>query len=560
MLTSLTIQNIVLIEHLDVDWQTGLSALTGETGAGKSILLDSIGLILGKRADSGLVRSGADFGQVTAQFDIDAKHPVTSVLSENDLPFDNSEGLIIRRRVSADGKSKAYVNDTPVGLAVLKSIGAFLVEIHGQFDTSGLLDPIAHLGILDTYAAHEKLLSEVSEAYSTWRSAEKALAEAHDKAAAAAEQEDYIRHSLNELRELAPETGEEESLTSLRSQLIHRSALIEGYNSLRQVMEDEDGLDDLCARAMGVLSGMEKFDNPHVNEAIEAMSRAQNDIHLALQSLERLNNDDLDARDPNEVSERLFALKDCARKHNVTTDELPSIAEKLEAELALVDDLEGQINALEIEVNEAKKAYVLCATKLTDSRIRAAEAIEKSVAAELPDLKLEKAVLNFEITTERDDPAQWGKHGMDSAEIIVATNPGSAPGPLAKVASGGELARFTLALKVVLADVSGVPTLIFDEVDSGIGGATADAVGSRLKRLSDTYQTLVVTHSPQVAAKAAHHFHVAKTSAGETTTTSISALDKDARREEVARMLAGQDVTDEARAAADKLMVTDKAA
>lgn len=552
MLSALTIKNIVLIESLNLTLKSGLTALTGETGAGKSILLDALGLILGKRADTGLIRQGQDKGQVIAEFDLPRNHAAFQVLKNFDIEADDQD-LVIRRTLDTNGKSKAYVNDTPVSLSLLKDLSASLIEIHGQFDTSGLMDPKTHIDLIDQYGGFSDDINAVKNAYKDLNTAKKDLSEAVQKSEKARTQEDYLRYAVKELEDLSPQIGEEDELSQKRQSLIHREKIADAYNTVTNILDQDNGISDQMQSLQAALDKISNLGSNAIENAVAALSRAQIEIEEAKGQLADLILDEDDTTDPNEIEERLFALKDCARKHNCTIDDLPEKCEQLKSELGLVDDLETNLNALELKVQEAKETFLKRAKQLSEKRRSAADKIEREVMAELPDLKLEKAKFCVKLS-HIESEQEWSPKGIDRIEFEIATNPGSAPGPIQKIASGGELSRFMLALKVVLAKISTVQTLIFDEVDSGIGGATADAVGHRLQKLGMDHQILVVTHSPQVAAKGAQQMQVLKTSSDTTTMTDVISLDDQARLEEIARMLSGASVTEEARAAAAKLI------
>lgn len=553
MLSTLRIKNIVLIDSLVIEFHTGLSALTGETGAGKSILLDSLGLALGARADSGLVRKGEDKASVTAAFDLPAGHPVFQLLSDNEIdaqaetpiatPIATQGELIIRRVLSADGKSKAFVNDQPVSASLLKQIGAMLVEIHGQFDTQSLLNPKTHLSLLDSYAGHGDLLMTVRDQWASWRAA---LKQAEDERAAmdrARSDESYYRQSLEDLDALAPKEGEEETLTALRNQLKRRSQIIENVRTV------EGGLQEIESLSGSVFRAAEKI-GEGADALIATLDRVNAEIQEAFSNVNDISYS-LDHADYSleEIEDRLYALKNQAHKHHCTIDALPEKREEIAAALNAIETQDDRLAAFIRAADNAEKDYLTAADSLSRSRQAAAQTMQDLVMAELPPLKLEKA--RFSVVVEPTDP---GPQGTDQGQFLVATNPGASMGPLNKIASGGEMARFMLALKVVLSGVGHAHTLVFDELDSGVGGATAAAIGERLSRLAQTKQVLAVTHSPQVAATASSHWIVRKGGDTVTKTEIIPLTQLEARREEIARMLAGAEITEEARAAAGKLL------
>ena len=544
MLASLTIKNVVLIDQLTIDFQNGLCALTGETGAGKSILLDSLGLALGARSDAGLVRQGTDQASVTALFETVPDHPVIKFIEEQDLESDTT--LILSRIVTKDGRSKAFVNDQPVSVNLMKQIGEMLVEIHGQFDTQTLLNPKSHGGLLDAYAGHQSLIKAVKDAWEKWRKSQKELIEKQAAMDQAREDEAFFRTSLEDIDALAPKEGEETELTQLRSRLMQREQILDNLN------EAQKGIEEIEGQAGAVWRALERLGEDG-QEAIAAMDRANAELQEVLSSLTALS-DDIDNSEYSlsEIDDRLFALKAQAKKHHCTIDTLPQKRDEIAAALDAIDNQDERLAFLQREVEKDKQAYSENAAKLSSARQKTAEKLSKLVMKELPALKLDKA--RFDVSVEKLDEKEWGKNGFDQIQFLVATNPGAAAGPLNKIASGGEMSRFMLALKVVMAEVGLEDTLIFDEVDSGIGGATAAAVGERLLRLAAHRQILVVTHSPQVAAMAGHHWIVSKEGQKEVVTNIIPLFETMERQEEIARMLSGAEITEEARAAAGKLL------
>lgn len=550
MLASLTIRNVVLIDQLLIEFAGGFCALTGETGAGKSILLDSLGLALGARADAGLVRKGADHAAVSAEFHILSDHPVLAMLAEQGIEGDTA--LVLRRILNPDGRSRAFINDQPVSVGLLKQAGDMLVEIHGQFDTQGLLDPKTHRALLDAYAGVDTATLE--KLWGQWRAAQKQLQDAQDEAARAQAEEDYLRHVVAELDELAPQAGEEEQLAVIRDGLKHRDQTLSAFNEAWQAISGEDGAELLIARALRGLEKVAERVPDGLDPVIEALDRAGGELQDAVAQLESLTASLEDGEHSLEsVEDRLYALRAAARKHDCRPDDLPEKHTALAEQLSRIDGQADRLADLESALERARTAYVSQAEAVSARRVEAAARLDGLVAAELPPLKLEKA--RFRTLVERMEAPDWGPAGIDRVQFMVATNPGAAPGPLNRIASGGEMSRFMLALKVVMADADVATSYIFDEVDSGIGGATADAVGERLARLARSRQILVVTHAPQVAARAGHHWIVMKQGNDEVKTTVIP-LAPDARREEIARMLSGAAITTEARAAAQKLLDT----
>ncbi|HEY8610605.1 MAG TPA: DNA repair protein RecN [Roseomonas sp.] len=555
MLASLSIRDVVLIERLDLAFGPGLSVLTGETGAGKSILLDSLGLALGQRAEAGMVRAGQAQAGVVAVFQPPAGHPAHGLLAEQGIEAEDQ--IVLRRIVTADGRSRAFVNDEPVGVALLRRLGALLVEVQGQHDQVGLADPATHAGLLDAFGGLEARRSAAAEAYRGWRGAERALREAQEAIAAAQRDEEWLRHAVQELSDLAPLEGEEDALAAERQGLQGSERRAEAIASALSELQPRDrrGGGAPAAALRNAARALERLTPPseEVSTALTALASAQDALAEAENVLERLASDaQPDPRRLEHVEERLFALRAAARKHAVAVVDLPAHLAALRERLANLDAGTGRVATLDAAAKEARGAYMAAAGTLTTTRREYSEKLEKAVARELAPLKLDRARLHIEIAPREE--SAWGPDGQDRVTFLVTTNPGQKPGQLAKIASGGELSRLMLALKVVLARGSPVPTLVFDEVDSGIGGATAAAVGERLARVAERLQVLVVTHSPQVAARGARHFQVAKGLRGERAETRVVPLDPKARREEIARMLAGEKVTEAARAAADELL------
>lgn len=559
MLTQLTIQNIVLIDHLDLAPARGLAALTGETGAGKSILLDALGLALGGRADAGLVRHGTDQASVSATFELPKGHPALQLAQARDLSIDD-DTLIIRRTLSNEGRSKAYVNDAPVTVQVLRELGAELVEIHGQFDTHGLMDAATHRTTLDDYAALKKDVAAVRGLYDTLKTARDKLAQAHKDAEAAKTQQDYLTFTVGELDKLTVEAGEEDILAAKRQRLLARQKVAGALDGAREIIDGDEGITALLDRLQAQLARLTNADDPTLLDPVAAaVTRAKSEIEDASWQLDRIDSGGGSGDDGRleDIEERYFAIRACAKKHATTGDGLVELHQKLAEKLRLITHQDDALADLARAVSAAEAAYLVAARALSAKRKTAAEKLAKAVNGELPDLKLDKARVHVAVTTDESNPAA---DGIDAVQFMIATNPQTPPAALNKIASGGELSRFMLALKVILAQGGSVPTLIFDEADSGIGGAIADAVGERLQRLAQKYQVLAVTHSPQVAARAQHHWHVAKDSAVKgkkdaPVTTRIAALSsREARAEEIARMLSGAEITSEARAQALRLL------
>jgi DNA repair protein RecN (Recombination protein N) len=560
MLVSLSIRDIVLIDRLDLTFHGGLCALTGETGAGKSILLDALGLAVGNRSISGLVRQGAKQASVTAVFDVDSDHPTNAVLAEHDIEPE-AGSLVLRRVVTGDGRSRAYVNDQAVSIGLLRRLGDDLIEIQGQFEQRGLLDGATHRALLDAFAGEPALIAAVSGFWQTWRAAQAAKELAERDLAQARSDENYLRHAVEELEGLDPRPGEDEELAERRKLLLNREHLIEAVNAAVNDLAGSDGqasAEDALSDARRRLERVADATGSRLEPAMAALERAMAEIEDALSHLNALATDiDSEGASLADVEERYFALRDMARKHSTDVENLAVLRESLSARLATIDSGSEILERLERESDAAREAFVKQAGALSRLRRKAARELDRQISLELPPLKLERAVFHTRI--EDLDEGSWSAAGLERVAFEVATNPGAPPGPLGRIASGGELARFLLALKVVLAGTSPVGALVFDEVDSGVGGATAHAVGERLARLAGERQILVVTHSPQVAARADYHLQVQKTTVSnaakqERTATQVMLLDERDRREELARMLSGAEVTDEARAAADRLM------
>lgn len=562
MLTALSIRDVVLIERLDLAFGPGLTVLTGETGAGKSILLDSMGLAIGARADQGLVRPGAAQASVTASFSPGAGHPIAALLAEQGIDTEEEE-LVLRRVVGRDGKSRAFVNDQAVSIGLLRRAGGLLVEIQGQHEQMGLADPAGHAALLDAFGVPPRLNADVAAAWKAWRAAENHAEAAREAVATAQRDEEWLRHSVHELSALAPQPDEEDRLAAERQALQQgerraeaiATALAELTPRDRRIAGPSASL-RAASRALQKLlaPGAANAENPAL-PPLAALERAEEALAEAETLLTRLVADtEADPARLERAEERLFALRAAARKYETRVPELPDLLAALTERLTELETGAAGIAAAEREAAKARNAYALAASALSASRRDAALRLEKAVTRELPPLRLDRA--RFVVRVQDVPETGWGEYGADSVRFLIATNPGQEPGPLERIASGGELSRLMLALKVVLARGSTVPTLVFDEVDSGIGGATAAAVGERLARVAEGVQVLVVTHSPQVAARGRSHMRVVKEAAQGSAATRVDPLDSRARREEIARMLAGETVTDAARAAADDLLGT----
>lgn len=552
MLAALSIRDIVLIDRLEIEFSAGMTALTGETGAGKSILLDALSLALGGRGDGALVRHGASQGQVTAVFDVAGDHAVRPLLAANDIDSDGE--LILRRVQTGDGRTRAFVNDQPVSVALLRDIGATLVEIHGQHDDRALVDPAVHRRLLDAFGRLDVETSAVAAAHQAWRSAESAVAVLRRRIASARSEGDYLRASVEELRRLAPQQGEEVELADRRHRLMQvekiAGDLSDAHDTIAGSASPVPTLASLARRlerkrdqAGGLLDGVVEA----IDSAIDGLEQAETLLTRAI------SESAFDPRELERTEERLFALRGAGRKFDVPVEGLEGLRDKMEADLAALDSGEERLAALEVAAETARKSYDALAAALSARRGEVAAELESRVAEELPALKLERAAF---IVSIESDPEERTESGIDTVSFVVRTNPGTRPGPLMKVASGGELSRFLLAIKVALADRGSAPTLVFDEIDTGVGGAVAEAIGRRLARLAERVQVLSVTHAPQVAARAGNHFLIAKQalSGEDRVATGVSVLGGGERREEIARMLAGSVVTDEARAAASRLI------
>ena len=551
MLKSLSIRNVVLIDKLDLDFRNGFSVLSGETGAGKSILLDSVGLLLGKRAEIGMIRSGCDKLSVCGSFEIvDKKGELAALCAEYDLDFDNE--IIIKRTLNQDGKGKIFFNDQPITQKLLKEIGGYLVEIHGQFDNQGLLNPATHLSVLDNYGNYPDKIAAMKNAFGVYKKAKSERAAAEEKIRQAKNEEENLRHWVDEFQKIKPQANEQEELEQKRQQMMNAEKILENLDAAYKAMSQGGVQSSLrqaqaaIARVNSLLNG--KFDNIYdlldtalvnADEASEEIEAASNEVSL--------NQNELDA-----VEERLFSLKALARKHNSTVEELPQVWAQMEEDLQNLASGEENIENLRKLETAAYNDYVKKATEVSQARLATALKLDAKIQAELPDLKMDKARFMTQVSDKPEN--LWNENGRDEVCFMVSTNPNTPYGSLSKIASGGELARFMLALKVNLAQSSQVETMIFDEVDTGIGGATAQAVGEKLAKLGEKVQVLVVTHSPQVAAQSKYHYKVEKITMDNVTTTTLRELSINEKTEEVARMLSGEQITNEARAAAKVLI------
>jgi len=558
MLTSLSIRNVVLIESLDLDFKAGLTALTGETGAGKSIILDSLGMATGARSDRALIRQGTNKAQCAASFLLETGSPVFTRLAECDIDCAALEDITLRRTLGADGRSKAYINDTPVSVKLLNEIGGLLLEVHGQNDGRGLLDPSTHIELLDLYGGHKAELEACAHAYKTYRKAQADLDALLAKQLKAGDDRDFLTHSIEELDRLDPRAGEEQSLAETRKFLQGAEGALSELSAAQDILSEGGAFEERLASALaGIDRVRAKFGDSEspatkaLQNASEALERAlletqdaKDAVSVAAQSF------DVEPGRLDETEKRLFALRAAARKYDCQIDTLIDMRANFAQELSSIETVVEDTEASRARAEQARQHYELAAEQLTKARIKSAKDLDQSVLAELPPLKMERAVFETQISE-----APQSAKGVDHIRFQVSTNPGTALGPLDKIASGGEMARFALAIKVALAGKTNA-VMVFDEVDQGVGGAVADAVGKRLARLSQSAQVFVVTHSPQVAASATQQFRIEKHATGQTTTTHVHAIQDNEREEEIARMLAGETITSEARAAARQLMAS----
>lgn len=554
MLRRLSVRNIVLIEALDLEFSGGLGAMTGETGAGKSILLDALGAALGARAGADLMRVGSDNSAVIAEFELPDSHPALSWMAEQGYEVDQG-CVILRRVISASGRSRAFINDMPCSVSALRELGTLLVEIHGQFDDRALIDPAGHRALLDAYAGLGKDVIALRALHGAWRGAVKALEEGRAAVAEAERDAEYVRHSVEELEKLAPEQGEEDVLDRDRRQMQRAASIAEDVMKSIGLLGPQ-GAESAVADALRRLDAASAKADGRLDPAIAALELAGNALSDALAAVEAAGESlSFDPSRLEQIEERLFALRGLARKHRIGVDALAGLRESLGERMRLIDAGADRIGALEAEAKTTEADYRAAAEVLSAARAEAAGRLDAQVVGELAPLKLDRAEFRTLVEPQTD---RAGPEGIDRVAFEVTTNPGSAPGPIDKIASGGELSRFLLALKVCLARESDGKTLIFDEIDRGVGGATAAAIGARLRRLGEAGQTLVITHAPQVAAEAARHWRIEKRvesgPEGEITRTNVVRLPESERVDEIARMLAGETVTEEARSAARRLL------
>ena len=553
MLKSLSIRNVVLIDKLDMDLQGGLTVLSGETGAGKSILLDSLGLLLGNRGETGMIRNGQEKLVVSGCFEIaDKNGKVAAICEEHNLDF--AKEIIISRSLSQDGKGKIFFNDQPITQKLLKEIGGYLVEVHGQFDNQGLLNPANHLEVLDVYGNYASVLADTREAFANYKKAKSAREELQNQIEEAAKEEENLKHWVNEFAAIKPRENEKEELEKLRIQLMNSEKLLDNLNNAYNALQGQSaGVHDSLRQAQSAIAKVNGMLDDKYAEIYDLLDTALVNANEAMEQIEiamretTLNQNDIDA-----VEERLFTLKDLARKHRVEIEELPKVWQEMEDKLSKAEKSAGDLIALQKAEKQAKETYILKARNLHEERLFAAKQLDDKMEKELPQLKMEKA--HFAARVSLKEETDWNGNGMDEVCFMISTNVGSPLGALNKIASGGELARLMLALKVCLGESSQIETMIFDEVDSGIGGATARAVGEKLAKLGEKVQVLVVTHSPQVAACSTNHYKVEKVVKDDTTVTFVHKLGSAEKQEEIARMLAGVVISDEARAAAKVLI------
>jgi DNA repair protein RecN (Recombination protein N) len=551
MLRTLSIRNILLIEQLDLSFDSGLCVLTGETGSGKSILLDALSLALGARGNTELISLGADQSTVVAEFEVSETEVINTILFEYGISID--QNFTLRRVVAADGRSRAFIDDQPVSVTLLRQVGCLLVEVHGQLEAHGLLDQTTHRHFVDAYGDYQDLLDSVSSTFKAWRIA----IDTYDKAKLNVEmttrEEAFIKHAVNELTLLDPKKDEEQKLANKRNFLMNAEKSIEILQEVSAELEQANGIERTLRTVIQKVQKIANNGGGQFDNAIAALERALIETNDGVSELERLSNViNLDPEELEEIEERLFKLRSLARKHNVDVEYLPDLLIEMSEKLSSLDDSTNFLEALLNDVGQAKEEYITISSKLTKERKKTIAKLNSIITQELKPLKLEAASFHTRLVTLEE--SAWNEYGIENIIFEVKTNPNTEPGPINKVASGGELARITLALKVVLARAYAIPTVIFDEVDAGIGGAAAAAVGSRLNNLARESQVLVVTHSPQVAALGNTHFQISKISDDKGNKTQVKIISESIRVEEIARMLSGANVSDEARAAAVSLL------
>jgi len=550
MLVELSIRDFILIDRLDLSFNGGLTVLSGETGAGKSILLDALSLAIGGRGETGFIRHKKDQAVVTASFEIKNHGVLKSFLKEMEVDFQEVEqdGLILRRVLKREGSSRAFLNDRPISVSALKEIGELLVEIQGQFDAHGLMRSSSHKQFLDLFANHPALLKEVGEKFLYWEKCKNRFEAAKLELKQSTEEQEFLEFSLDELEELSIKDDEEEELVQLRSSLINAERNVELINSSIEYLSGEKGAGIILSNVQRSLDRI----SIKIPSVVEAIDRAIVELNESENALARIANEiNSDEARLEEIEVRLAEIRSLARKHGVPSTKLPKLAEEIRIKLKKIQLNDNRIQNLEKEVSKSKEAFRDFATELSESRKKHGKRLQKAVTSELPEMKLDKAT--FLVDLKPADESNWNIHGCDEIKFLISTNRGSTPGPLNKIASGGERSRLLLALRAALSTIGSVPTLIFDEVDAGVGGAVSSAVGKRLKKLGINQQILVVTHSPQVAALGKHHWQISKSDEVEPKTIAIH-LGKNERVEEIGRMLSGEQITAEARLAARKLM------
>ena len=553
MLKELIIKNIVLIKSLNIEFNKGLSVLTGETGTGKSILLDSLGLILGNRVDFSLIRKGENEASVTALFHVHDSHPVAQVLNSYNIEFENE--LLIRRHISSNGKSKCFINDILITRNALSEITDYLVEIQGQFEDRGLLDIKTHLSLLDIFSNHNHLIEATKLCFNKILQLQKKIEKTKIHEKAITKEYEWIEESFNQLQSLDPKVGEEDKLNQTKLFLDNREKIFIAINQARTTIDDELGIEDLINKLLKSFDNVKSIDRFNINKAVNIIDRIKVDVE-ELKSIINIEVSEMseDTQNIEFVNDRLYELRSQARKHNCSINDLMKIKSELEFKIDQIDNNKFNVERLEKEYENLKIEFVSNCRFLSDSRRKSAVNLSKKINEELPYLKLENA--NFQIKFEEVEMENATESGMDRVTFLVSTNTGADALPINKIASGGELSRFLLAIKVVLETVIYKRTIIFDEIDSGIGGAAANAVGVRLAKLGDNYQTMVVTHSPQVTSKGQYHYLVQKNNNKDNIITYVTQLNESERVEEIARMVSGNIITDEAREAASKLLNT----
>ncbi len=552
MLESLSIRNVVLIDKLDLEFANGLTILSGETGAGKSILLDSLGLVLGQRADTSLIRQGEEKLSVTAIFSLPHKDSkLYSLMIDNDI--DVEESIVIKRSLTTDGKSKIFINDQPVSLKLLKEIGSELVEVHGQFDNHGLLNQANHRFILDNYGKYDALLDDVKIAFSCYKQVVKERIDIENRLKNSRTEEDNLRHWIDELQKLNPYVGEEEELNQRRTEIINSEKLFESLNYAYGSITQGADIISAIRHAQSAIDRANAIVDGKYQDIVDSLEQTLINAEETIRQIEDVSSSlNYNQNEAESIEQRLYALRGAARKHQVSIDELPQKLEEMRKQIETIESGEEGLLDMIRKEEQLRRSYLEKSRELSKKRHETAMQLDKKVMNELVPLKMEKA--KFITQIEELDENGWNTNGIDDVKFTVSTNPNSPQGPLNKIASGGELARFMLALKVNLVNSDNNMTMIFDEVDSGVGGATAQAVGERLSCLSKNVQILLVTHSPQVAACGKNHFKVEKKTQNNITTTNVYQLSQKEKEEEIARMLAGEQITDEARAAAKVLM------